>query len=393
MGDLKEQNIQPAPRKKEYGESMHIFALLFRHKYFIGGFVLVAIIASVVISLNLPVQYESTVNVVPPQTSGSMLEGALGNVSSALKNIGLTQLGAGEGTYSFLVILMSRSLQDSLIQRFDLPERYDIPDTMMMAVRGELTDNMDITLEKQGNYTITIWDENPDTAAAIANAAVHYANSIATTVFRKEARTNRIYLEKREQRIDSLLTVLSDSLKEFSRKHKLYSPLDQASAISQAFADLKAKTMEYEIYYELFKANYGENDPATRMQKKLLEEMRAQMQDATDKPGFAGDFTLNEAADVGIEYIRLFAEFETMTQVKSILMPMIEQSRLEESKEKFSLYLVDGAVPAEKKSRPKRSLIVIGSAFGAFIISILIIFLIDGYRNFRKRYKEYSENR
>ena len=66
------------------------------------------------ISWTLPNWYASTVTFVPPNNANSMISGMMGNVSSALKDLGLGKMNKGE-SYSYMVVLNSRSLMDTLI--------------------------------------------------------------------------------------------------------------------------------------------------------------------------------------------------------------------------------------------------------------------------------------
>jgi len=74
------------------------------------------------ISWTLPNWYASTVTFVPPNNANSMISGMMGNVSSALKDLGLGKMNKGE-SYSYMVVLNSRSLMDTLINKYNLPRR------------------------------------------------------------------------------------------------------------------------------------------------------------------------------------------------------------------------------------------------------------------------------
>ncbi len=373
-------------------DGIYFAAILFKHKWFIIITVFVVTAASVIISLNLKNEFKSTVSVVPPKSSASMLESAMGNISSALKDFGLSKIGgAGGGAgYDFQVILDSRSIQDSLIKEFNLIQRYEIDDSLMLYAREELGANLDITYEKEGNYTISVWDTDPDTASIMANYIVELANRKGLELFRMEAKANSEYLSGRMRYTDSMMTIKADSLARFSRENSVYYPEEQARAISGALADLKAKKVESEIYYELFKSNFGENDPYTMFQKKINEELKEQLNEIQDKPGFAGNFTISEAAGVGIEYFRLYAEVETYGKIKALLTPMLEKAKIDETQNSISLFVVDEAIPADKKDRPKRSFIVAGSCLGSFILAIMFVVIKYSVRNFRLKYKEFE---
>ena len=92
---------------------------------------------------------------------------------------------------------------------------------------------------------------------------------------------------------------------------------------------------------------------------------------------------------MGIEYLRLYAEYETFSKVKGFLQPMFEDSKLDESRQTMSLVVVDQAITPDKKTKPKRSLIVLGAGFGGFTLSILLVLLLNGYNSLKNNYKDF----
>lgn len=373
--------------------SMEITIALFKHKYIILGITFVGIIVSVIVSLMLPNWYMSTASVVPPKTSESLMEGALGNISSALKNFGLTKLGksGAESGYSYMVILESRTLKDSLIDRFNLAEEYDIPDTLRSLIYKELDTKLHISSEAEGNFLISILSKDRRKARDMTVFFVEKANEFTLQLFYDEAKVNLEYAEKRLGTTDSALNAISAELQEFSKQKQLFSPLDQASAVAKSIGELKAEAMKQELVYEMIVNRFGANDPYSQSQHRIVETINKKLYDAENKPGFAGNFALTEAPEIGIQYIRMFAMFEAYTQLKAFLLPIVEENRLAEKRRTRSFYYVDYPNLPDKKAEPKRSLIVAGSAIGSFVIAVLFVLVIYGISNFRKKYNQAIE--
>ena len=99
---------------------------------------------------------------------------------------------------------------------------------------------------------------------------------------------------------------------------------------------------------------------------------------------------MTNATDIGLEYARLYTEFETFSKVKAFLIPTLEKTRLDLNKNINNLFVVDQAIPADKKDRPKRSLIVVGAIFGGFILSIFFIIVFHRTKNLLKQIKQYN---
>lgn len=379
-------------KKDEEFSSIIVYAMLWRHRWLIISVTLVsAVIAAFVSVLFLDNEYKSTTNVVPPKTSGGLMESAMGSISGALKDIGLTKLGGGGGdTYDFIVILESRTIKDSIIKEFNLPKVYDIPDTMMSLVRDKFEQNIEINYEREGNYTISIWDTDKNRAAEMTNRYIEIANNISIKLFREEVALNKKNMEDQLFATDSTLKSISDSLEKFSRRTMMFYPTEQAAALSKSLAELKSEEIKYDMFYDYYSKFYGVDDFTTQSVKGMKDKMSEKIIEVQSKPGFAGNFSLNDAAGEGIEFMRLYSELEIYTKVKAFLLPMVEKNKLDQNKQMKNLMILDRAIVADRKDRPKRSLIVAGSALGAFALIIFILLIINSMRSFKNKIKQVS---
>lgn len=370
-------------------DGLYGLMIIFRNRWFVIAFTVIATAASVFYSLNVDLWYAATTNAVPPSREDASLSGAMSGISSALKDFGLTKLSGGGGeSYTYLVMLESRNVIDSIIHKYNLPERYELSDTMMSKVRKAFSANYDINYTREGNFLITVWDTNPDTAAMMANDFIHYSNQLAVKIYRQETINNRKHLENRIRQTDSNIVALAEQLASYSKKYQIFAPEDQAKAISLSLSELQALQMQNEIKYKTYKKIYGENDPLTKTFKGVLEETNQRIIEAKQDKGFAGNFALEDITSVAVDYMRIYTELETFSKVKAILLPMLEEVRLDENKNINNLYVVDEAIAPDKKDRPKRSVIVAGTFLGSFVFSIVLIFLVHGYKRFNVKYRE-----
>lgn len=349
---------------------------------------LLGIILSFAAAFLLPKWYASTVNLVPAMSGQEASGGAGSAISSTLKEFGLTNLtGKSEGTYSYIVILQSRTVVDSIINLYELDKVYNIPKTQMTELRKAVQSNIEVNYEKEGNYVITVWDIDKNRAANIANSYVTIANGLAMNIFREDTRLSREYFEDRMRIVDSSLSAIGYQMSKFSSSTLMFSPEDQAKAMSTSLADIKAEQAKYDIFYEYYRKNFGEFDPLATTFKKMSEEMGNKIEEIQTKPGFLGNFSLKEATGTAVDYMRFYTDFETMTKVKAFLLPMIEKIKSDEIKSVQNLLVVDKAIPADKKDKPKRSLIIAGGAVGSFVIAILYVFLINYLFELKQEFK------
>jgi len=380
------EDIKENPNQGKIVHDMTYFLYVLKKS---GAFIIIITLLgagiSIAVSLLLPKWYAASINLVPSLANQETSGAASSAISSTLKEFGLTSLtGQTEGAYSYLVILQSRTVLDSIINLFELDKEYKIPKSNMSDLRKEVQSNIEINYEKEGNYVITVWDKDKNRAADIANSYVNIANGHSMDIFREDTKISKGYFEDRLRIVDSSLTAIGNKMSHFSKSTLMFSPTEQAKAVSLSLSDMKAEQAKYDIFYEYYKKNFGENDPLAISFKKLTEEMDNKIKKIQNEPGFLGNFSLAEATGTAVEYMRLYTDFETMTKVKAFLLPMIEKIKGDEIKSVQNLLVVDKAIPPDKKDKPKRSLIVAGGTLGSFVISILIVFLINYLKELRK---------
>jgi uncharacterized protein involved in exopolysaccharide biosynthesis len=68
-------------------------------------------------------------------------------------------------------------------------------------------------------------------------------------------------------------------------------------------------------------------------------------------------------------------------------LPLIEKIKSDEIKCVQNLIVVDKAIPADKKDKPKRSIIIAGGAVGSFVIAVLYVFLINYLSELKQEFK------
>jgi tyrosine-protein kinase Etk/Wzc len=72
-----------------------------------------------------------------------------------------------------------------------------------------------------------------------------------------------------------------------------------------------------------------------------------------------------------LEYIRKLREVKSDETIFEVLARQFELAKLDEAKEGALIQVVDPAIPPDRRSSPKRTLIVIGATFVGFLAGIL----------------------
>lgn len=368
-------------------QGVDYFAEVLKYKYFILIFVLVTTGFSVWYSLSLPNWYAATINVIQPQLSQS--GGAFSGLSSALKEIGMTSKLSGKSgeSYTPQVLFDSRTIKDSIIEMFNLADDYEIPREKISEVRKAFEADLEVGQELNGNYLISIHCKDPVKSRNMVNKYFEMVNNLAIRVGAIESGMNSHFLEKRVEQTDSIIDNVGRLLSAFSSRTEMIQPLEQAKAFSSTLAELKASQIKEELSLELLKKRYGDNDSYIKLQQKTVEELKKQIEKAKNEPGMIGNFSIKNASAVTVEFLKLQAQLETFTKVKSFLMPMLEEARLNERKNMNVFIVLDSAMVPDKKSRPKRSIIVSGVFGSSFALAVVISLLWIQYSNRKRKNK------
>ncbi len=339
---------------------MEYLLALMRWKKLIAVFVIGVTLLAAGVSFLLPVWYKSAVTLLPPRTQG--LLGGLSPFSALLRDFAPTgaaaRLGSSGGSVNYLAILHSRRASETMIRRFDLARVYGMEDETMEEVVKEFEDNLNIEIDDEGTIKLEILDKDSVRAAAMANGMVEILNAIAIELGTSEARSNRMFLEKRLNEARGELAASEVKLKEFQEEKGIIVLSEDAKASAAAIGELYAKKVRAELELAILKKTTGDDNP---MVAQLLLEKREVDRKLSTYPG------------LGMESFRLFRDVLIQQKIQEFLVPMFEQARLEEQKDLPVVVILDNAVPAEKKTLPRRMVIVASSALSSLLVALLAI--------------------
>src|ERR1700676_409903 len=149
--------------------------LLWMHRKMLWRVAICGVLGSALIAFLIPARYESTARLMPPDNkssaglalaaaamSGTAGAGGLGGIAGDL-------LGLKSTSDLFVGILTSRTVQDKLIEQFNLKKLYRARN--MEDARKELTANTTLSVDRKSQITsVTVTDRNPQRAAAMSQA-------------------------------------------------------------------------------------------------------------------------------------------------------------------------------------------------------------------------------
>lgn len=360
--------------------------------------VLIVTILSVIISFIVPKWYASTASILPPKSNGGLL-GSMSGISTTIKDLSksLGKLGSvSDEAYSFLAILESRNSYQKVIDKFNLREVYEYDeDDYIEDIIDELSNNIEINVEDEGNITIKVTDEDPQRAADMADYIVEILNEISIELGTFEAKNNREFVEKRYLQSLNDLKAAEDSLQAFSKEYSVYSIEEQTKAAITAAADLKAKIEVEKIELELMKKNYGNLNPFVKDKELIIVEMEKRLnsfkyQDLTQKKDINFFTPFSQLPEVGVKFLRVKTEYELQAKILEFILPVYEQAKIEEKKDIPVCLILDKPVPAEKKAGPRKSIIVGAAFLISLFLSIMLTLILESLEKLRRNESRYK---
>lgn len=349
--------------------------LIARAKRFVVLSSLITFFLSAVVAFLLPHYYASTVTVLPPRETNVL--GSLGSLGSALRDFApirsIGGLGARGGQYNYLSILDSRSSKEALISRFDLMRVYKIADSSIEKTIKVLDSNVEVDVAEEGHINITVFDEDPKRAAEMANYYVDVLNEVNTELNYQGSSKYREFLEKGVNEAKDSLRTYEEMYKEFQKRSGFIAMPDDVQSGAKALAQLYSEKALKEVEIQFLSQVVSSENP--ELQRKRLEYQVLNQK-------------LSNIPDLGLEQWRIYRNLLIQSRILEVLIPIYEQARLEEKKETPSVAILDRAVPAERKAKPKRLLIMFFSTFSAALISLIFFAVRERLQVFRKESPE-----
>lgn len=357
-------------------------ALLYRHRGLIGGLTALVAVGAVVISLLLPVRFAASARVLPPESSGGL--GALiGNLSPVAASV----LGGSNDEYArYLAILHTRSLDERVVEHFDLVEDYGLTDEAhpVHAAIEELNERTSFEVDMQFEFLkITVLDESPEQAAAMANFIVDELNRRNESLATEQAGAFRRYVEGRYEETLANLDSARLALQGFQERNGVVELPTMAQAYIESMATQRAALAQAEIRYRSLLAEYGPENPEVQAAQSAVEAARQAQSELLAGQDASLPVSMRRLPRLASEYARLYQDVLIQSQILEAAQPLYEQARFDEERDRTAVQVIDPATPPVRKAEPRRSLIVIAATLSGFLLAVLFVFLRDALRRYR----------
>ena len=292
-----------------------------------------AILSGIIAFLMTPL-FLSTAVVFPAATSSVSFSEQRNAKAAAM------DFGEEEQAEQLVQILQSSRIRDKVVSEFNLMEHYDIDakgSNKYFKLNEAYNNHISFNRTRFGSIRIDVLDEDPKLAAKIANKIVDLIDTVKNEMIAERTlpafKVNERKLAQMKHDRDEILRKL-DSLADLG-----VIPLDVRSNSFQAYVDAK--------------------NPKDR------EELKAKI-DINMKYGAMYD---------GLEYMRN----EKIVKIEDFNVSY-EQAESDANTKFNHKFIVERAVEADKKEKPKRLIIIIVSSMAAFFIGLFSLLLWEKYK-------------
>lgn len=341
-------------------DALDVAVTLAEHARPIALITILATAGAVAAALLMTPVYTAKVTLLPPQQQNA--------ASSALSQLGsLAGLaGAGAGIKNpidqYVSLFQSNTVADAIIKDFNLVEVYE--SKFQEDARKQLLKLVDVSAGKRdGIIAIEVQDTDPKRAAAMANAFVDKLRGLTGYLAVSEAQQRRKFFEELLGQTKDKLTQAQLALQSsgFNEGALNAEPKSAADAFARARAELTAAV----VRLGTLRRNLADSAPEVQTAREQVAQLQAQVQRME---------TVAKAGN-GADYVGRYREFKYQETLFDLFAKQYEAARVDESREGSLIQVIDPATPPERRSSPKRALLVLGAAAGSFVASLAFFIL------------------
>jgi tyrosine-protein kinase Etk/Wzc len=387
LDDAKEYPRMDAETVSQNGmDGVELLLILSRYKGTILKATIGATLIAAIVMFLLPNTYTAKSSILPPEQKQSTLGAMLGQLGS-IAGVSESDLGLKNPSDLFIGMLHSRTVQDRLIDKFDLRKIYKV--SRYQDARKKLDARTYIVSEKEGLISISVEDRDPNRAAAMANAYVDELHTLNSQLAISEAGQRRAFYEDKVNAERDALALAEVQLKLAEEKTGLLQPDAQARVIIQSVADMRAQVALREVQLEAMRTYATKDNPELHRAEQELAGLRAQLVKMERNTGDGGrdnlELPTHQLPQAQLVYLRGARDLKYHEALYEFLNKQLEAARIDEAKDAVVVQVVDKAVVPERKSGPHRMTIIALTAVVVFLLSCVGVLLAESLRRRREQ--------
>ena len=318
-------------------------------------------------TFTMPPIFTAKTQFMPPQQQGSAAGllaslGSLGGLAGAA--------GVKDPSGQYIAFMKSVSIQDALIERFKLMERFQ--SKVKEDARQTLARSTQILLGKDGLISVEVDSTDPQFAADLANAYVEELQRIMGRLAMTEAQMRRQFFQKQLAQAKDNLTKAEQALRSAGVTRST-TKLALSSAV-ESVVRLKAMIFAQELKLANMRSYLAESSQDFKVAMNDLATYKAQLAKAEQEDPANASTSSND-------YVSRYRDFKYHETLFDLFAKQYELARVDESREGATIQVLDVAQPPERKSKPKKAVIAMVATLAAGFILLLWVFARQAMRN------------
>jgi uncharacterized protein involved in exopolysaccharide biosynthesis len=355
---------------------LDLLFVMAKRKRLIIGITLGSALLIAIISLMMSPIYLAETKIISPQVNSSMNAQLLNQIGAASGLLGVVP-GVKSPNELYIGLLKSRPVLDRIIDRFDLMRLYD--EKYREDARRSLLKNIKARNDlKSGIITIGIEDKDPKRSADMANALIEELRVMNKGLSVTEAAQRRLFFEEQLKDAKDSLSKSEEAMKGFQEKSGAVKIDAQADAIIGGISQLMAQIAAKDVQVRVMRTYSTPQNPDILRAEEELKGMRDQLSKLESKSeGTSVMVPTGNMPSTGTQYVRLMRDLRFNETLYELLFGQFQAAKIDEARDAAVIQVIEKAVPPEKRSRPKRRLMVILAIISGFFVSIALAFFME----------------
>ncbi len=296
-----------------------------------------ALVVFTLVAFMMPEYYEAEV-ILYPASSSSISQSLL---DKNVKSRDILKFGEKEEVEQVQQILQSDQIRSRITERFNLLKHYDLQNNTRYQ-KSKLNDtydnNVTIRRTKYNSVRIHVLDQNPDTAARMANAIADLLDTTMNNLQKSRAIKAFEIVDQEYQRLQAEINFLGDSLTKL-RNLGLNDYESQSEVFNQALAQAILK-----------------NDA------RAIESLNQKIE---------------ILSKYGSSYVQLSNYIEFQTEQLSILHSKYAEAKVDLDQSLPHKFIVSSAFSAEQPTYPIKWLVILIGIFSALLLLTVVLFTLE----------------
>lgn len=354
------------PRPEQQVSLLDLLIVIGQGKGFLLKSIAAVALLAVIACFVIPNRYRATSTILPPQQSSSLsgvLSSQLGGLASLGALAGGLGLSSGLGLKNpndlAIALLKSRTVEEAMVQRFDLKKLYREKRMSDACKAFESHSDIESNL-KDGLIRISITARDPQQASQMTNGWVEEYKKFSATLAVSEASQRRLFFEEQLEKAKDKLGVAEEAMKSTEQSGGMIQLDSQAKALIESVATLRAQIAAREVQIRGMSLFATENNPEVMVAKEQLAELQRQLKQLGGSESGEDDLIVprGKLPSAGLDYLRKLRDVKYNELIFELLARQFEAAKLDEAREGAVIQVVDSAEPPDRQYFPKILVVV-----------------------------------